>query len=99
MSNNYIDFDDASRMGLMVLANKVISDTSSVTGQIAYLDPNDDTDDDEVMELTAALLTNPTGDSNFAVNYELSFIDRGDLGAGADRGQVSAFVEFLAIIP
>ena len=96
---HYIDFDDAGRMGLMVLANKTISDTSSVTGQIAYLDPNDDADDDEVMELTAALLTTPTGDSNFAVNYELSFIDRGDLGAGADRGQVSFYVEFLAIIP
>lgn len=94
-----IDYDVASSFGLMVIGNKSISETASVSLQLAYLEPNDDADDDEVLEVTGALLTTPTNDANFAVNYELSFIDRGDLGTGADRGEVNAYVEFLAVIP
>ena len=89
-----LDYDAANAMGFMAIVNKTISDTASVSGQLAYHDPNDDADDDEEMEFTVALLTTPTGDSNFAVNYEASFIDREN-----DAGQTSIYIEFLAIIP
>lgn len=97
----YMDYDVAAGLGFLAGANLDLkTDTPmSVTGNIAYVDPNDDDDaggeDDEIMEIAIALLTNPTKDENFALNFEGRYIDRG----ADDSSEFGLFVEALAVIP
>jgi hypothetical protein len=95
-----ISYDDEDVMGIMLGANYEIDDTKSVTGMIS----NNmwDTADVAPMEIAVALLTMPTGDANFAVNYELSIYDADDSGIthmGAADDATTFGVEFLAVIP
>ena len=93
--------DDVDSMALLVGANYQIDDSKSVTGMLSYLEENGDNDDDESMELAIALLTNPTGDANFAVNYELALYMAGDASTvrtGVEDATTIS-VEFLAVIP
>lgn len=95
---NYYDYDVDSALGALLAVNYAFPETSipmSVTGMLNYLDPADDTDDDEELEFALALLTNPTNDANFGLNGELRYIDRG----ADDSSEFGIFVEALAIIP
>ncbi|MFW5829715.1 MAG: hypothetical protein ACOCXA_05590, partial [Planctomycetota bacterium] len=102
----YRAIDEISSMGFMIGGNYAFNETVSGTLMISYVDPNDDGDDDEIMEIAVAALTNPTGDSNFGINYELSYQTVADDYLRATEGvnedaenRVGVFVEFLAVIP
>ena len=72
----YIDYDIESMMGFMVMGNKGISDNASGSLFLAYVD--DEADKDPQFEVAAAILTTPTGNANFAINYEIKYVDSGD---------------------
>lgn len=93
----FLDYEAATALGVMGLANYAFAENMSITGRVAYINPSDEADDDEGFEPAIALLTNPTGDANFAVNYELLFQSWGDNASGEDTTMFS--VEFLAVIP
>lgn len=100
----FVDFDVASAMGVLAGANWRFQTATpmSATLMVDYLEPNDDADDDEQLEVAAALLTNPTSDENFSLNFEARFIQRGEasIGTTADEdNEVGFFVEALAVIP
>lgn len=85
-----------SELEVMVAANYVLADDAlgfpaSVTGMLTYTDNGviDET------EFAFALLTNPTGDANFAINAEIMFVAEDD----QDDDTVGFFLEALAIIP
>ena len=84
-------------MGFLAVANYAFSDTMRGSVYAAYVDPDSDGDDDEIIDLTVALLTAPTGDANFALNYELTYVS--EAGAVNDTDSIIAAVEFLAVIP
>jgi hypothetical protein len=93
-------FDNEDILSIMLGANYTISDTMSATAMLS--NNMYDTADVAPMEIAVALLTNPTGDSNFAVNYELSIYMADDsfishMGAADDATTVA--IEFLAVIP
>lgn len=95
---------DVDVMGLMVGANYVVNEKMSVTGMLSYVSvDNGGSSDPTGIELAVALLTTPTGDSNFAVNYEISFTSEeegfGDSTATVDNDVLWLGVEFLAVIP
>ncbi len=52
-------------------------------------------DADEEIELALQLLTNPTDDENFALNFEPRFIDR----EVSDDDEIANIIEVLAVIP
>lgn len=96
----YIDYDLAAGLGFLAGGNLDLkTDTPmSLTANIAYVDPVDDDDvaeDDDLIEIAIALLTNPTKDENFALNFEGRYIDR----AADDSSEFGLFVEALAVIP
>lgn len=95
---HYLDYELASKYGFMAMANYKFQDDMSGTLMIAYAEPNDDADDDNIMEVTAALLTNPTKDANFALNFEVSYITP-DSASDADLDTLGIYVEMLAVIP
>jgi hypothetical protein len=104
-----ISLENEDIMAILIGANYAIDDTKSVTAMVSMLDV--DTLNVSPMEIAVALLTNPTGDANFAVNYELSIYDSDDstighLGSGngpsvvGPNADATTFgVEFLAVIP
>ena len=89
----YADYDVASSLAFMAMANYGFTDKASGTLMVSYWEPNDDADDDEAFEFAAAILTNPTGDSNFAVNFEVGMVS-----TDADDTLTIMF-EALAVIP
>ena len=94
-----VSTDDADTMALLVGANYKIDDSKSVTGMLSMID--EEQDDALGMELALALLTNPTGDANFAVNYELAMYmadDASTFRTGAEDA-TNIRIEFLAVIP
>ena len=97
----YLDYDVAAGLGFLAGGNLDLkTDTPmSLTANIAYVDPNDDDDaggeDDEILEIAIALLTNPTKDENFALNFEGRYIDRG----ADESNEFGLFLEALAVIP
>lgn len=91
--------DAADTMALLIGANYKIDDSKSVTGMLSMLD--EEQDDAMSMELAVALLTNPTGDANFAVNYELAMYmadDASTMRTGTEDA-TNIRIEFLAVIP
>lgn len=94
---NYVDYDLAGGMGLLLLANYALPTEAPMwaTLSLNYVEPNDDADDDESIEIAAALLTQPTDDDNFGLNFELAYISH----SGDDRNEFGLFVEALAVIP
>lgn len=93
----FTDFGDDDRMGFLAVANYAFTETVSGSLYAAYVDPSGEGDDDEIIDLTVAVLTAPTGDANFAVNYELSYVS--EAGAVDDTNTITAAIEFLAVIP
>lgn len=91
------DYDTAASMAFMLMGNYTLGTDipMSVTGMASYWDPNDDADDDEVIEIAVALLTNPTNDSNFAINVEVAYEDY-ELD---DDDTIGVYLEALAVIP
>ncbi len=85
-----------SSMAFMVGANYKFQDNMSATLMLSQLEPDADTDDDELFEIAIALLTNPTNDENFALNAEIEIVDPAADGAKSETG---IYVEMLALIP
>jgi hypothetical protein len=94
----FVDYDSANALGGMVLANYAFAENISFSARLALVEPNDDKADDDGGEVGFALLTNPTGASNFAVNYEITRSSLDDARAG-DVDKLTLAVEFLAVIP
>jgi len=94
---NYVDYDEATGFGLLAMANYALPTEvpASVSLFLNYVEPDDDTDDDESLEIALALLSNPTDNENFSLNAELAFISR-ELDDGDEFG---FFVEALAVVP
>lgn len=103
--------DDHSRMAGLAMANykflgapkpmsgtlmaQYIAATDYDLGANAISTGNDST----ILEVAAALLTNPTGSANFGLNFELAYqtLDSDALDDTVDS--VSAAIEMLALIP
>jgi hypothetical protein len=97
----YHDYDLAGGLGAMVLGNYQFADNASGTAWLAYGDPVDDDDiaeDDEIIEFGVAVLTNPTNDPNFALNFELKIIEADDANP-TTVSEVVGVIEMLAIVP
>lgn len=92
----YSDYETAASMGLLAMANYGFHEKASGTAMISYYEPNDDADDDESIQFALAVLTTPTGDSNFAMNFELSITTYED---DAADDVVYIGIEALAVIP
>jgi len=92
----YRAYEAFNQMGVMVGGNYQFVENASGTLMISYVEQNDEVDDDEIMEVAVAVLTTPTGNENFGINYELEYNTIATDGA---EDQVGAFVEFLAVIP
>ena len=95
-----VDYDEAMALGGLLMANYTLPTEipMSATLMFSYYDQVDDDDlaeDDELMEVAVALLTNPTDDANFAINAEINFIS----AAADDADSVGFFLEALAVIP
>jgi hypothetical protein len=72
--------DAIDRLQAMILANYAIEGASipmSVTGMIQYveIEPDGVADPEARLGVTAALLTNPLGSSNFGLNFEIGYWD------------------------
>lgn len=91
------DYDSAASMAFMAMANYAFGTDipMSATIMASYWDPNDDADDDEVLEIALALLTNPTDDANFALNAEFRYVSVEE----DDLDLTGFYLEALAIIP
>lgn len=100
--------DDSDDLGIMLGANYEIDETKSVTGMLSTVDW--DAADATTTEFAVALLTMPTGDANFAINYEIAVYDADDSGiphagassssSGAPTDDATTFsVEWIAVIP
>ena len=97
---------DSSALGFLLMGNFAFAENMSGTLMIQNVMNTVDVSGTETeqtqMEIALALLTTPTGDSNFAVNYELFFMtDETETGgtSTAETQTIGAAVEFLAIIP
>lgn len=99
------DFDQYSAMGLLLGATYQVNERTSLTANLAFLDPNDDDDkggkDDEQTELALAIMHNPI--DNFSTNVELRFIQatdvtdaNGDGKTDDDKNSIGLFFEMLA---
>jgi len=73
----------------------------SATLMLSYIMGDNGTTDGAAMEVAAALLTNPTNDENFSLNFEISFVDveAEFSGEAADEDAFGIYVEMLAVIP
>lgn len=105
----YVEDTDYSALGLLAMANHTIPAGVPMSGtfmvQYVQADVENGTDaSPSALEVALALLTNPTNDPNFGVNFELGFMttDRdGTQTDGLDDELDSIWVaaEFLALIP
>ena len=92
-----VDYNE-SELEVMVAANYVLADDAlgfpaSVTGMLTCFRQRCAITE---TEFAFALLTNPTGDANFAVNVEVQFIAEDDQ---VDDDTFGIYLEALAIIP
>ncbi len=82
--------DAVDRLQFMLMGNYAIEGASipmSVTGMIQYIQVTDDSivggeDTESRLGVTAALLTNPLGSSNFGLNFEIGYWDVTDDNTG-----------------
>ena len=95
---NYTDNGDDSVIGIMAMGNMKFDGAPvpmAATLMASYLMWDlDVADDQDWLEIAAALLTQPTGDENFNLNLEVRYIDQDDLD-----DSIGFFLEMLAIIP
>ena|GEM_PF-4430481 len=112
-----VDGVSLSALGALAMGNYKLSTTQpmSVTGMLQYVSYDEgDIGDGEtasVLELAVALLTNPTNNPNFGLNYEISYATVSDDGVVVENvGDPSPFgfdkqndlrfsIELLALIP
>ena len=94
-----VSTDSVDLMAILIGANYKIDDSKSITGMISTLD--EDADDSVSTELAVALLTNPTGDANFALNVELALFQGDDVVSIRTGAEDSTEIklEWIAIIP
>jgi hypothetical protein len=83
----YKSADEDTSLGLLVMANYALATETpmSVTGMVQYVQTDVDATDTTPSDLSlqAALLTNPTGSSNFGVNAEIGYL-MSDADDGSD---------------
>jgi len=93
----YRDFDAGSLFGIMAGGNYQFSDKMSATLMVSFLSYDEEIEDPAFpeMEVALALLTMPTGDQNFGLNFELEYNSAVDM----DDDEVGFYVEMLAVIP
>ena len=111
-----LDGDSSSKLGALIMANYKLPTTKpmSVTGMVQYVSYDEGDlgleEKTSAVEVALALLTNPTNDPNFGVNFEISYktvtndgIDDTTFGAldlGEDETDaILVSIELLALIP
>lgn len=97
---------DSSALGVLLMGNYAFAEKMSGTFMVQWVEgtvDNAGTEDTETqLELSLALLTTPTGDSNFAVNYEIFLMTEEVENGGTTQSEeqtLGGAVEFLAIVP
>jgi hypothetical protein len=96
---HFFDFDTSDGLAVMLMGNYAFGTDTPMSASlfISHVEPNSDFDDDEIMEIAVALLTNPTNDENFSLNFEVRSISRDDVVS--TDSEFGVFVEALAVIP
>lgn len=93
-SQTGVGYVDESLFGILIGASYGFQENMAGVLDVSML--SYDESEEEELQIAGALITNPTGDSNFAVNYELT-AQTHDQNDGADFLRFA--VEFLAVIP
>lgn len=92
---NLTSIDGEQTVSALLAANYALATVipMSLTGMIDWIDPGSSTA--EGLELALALLTNPTDETGFALNFEARYIMRDQ----SDADEFGVFIEALAVMP